>query len=134
MLGHAHLETFAHINSHAPAPLYTDRVERPGVECLREVFAEHESRLSKEEEAAQLGSAEGPDFKVSGKHVAGKGVAGIVHSPRNSRVGAAQVRINLVVRGREIELSVAPEHVTRKEHAIRGSSRSASLGRRPLCR
>src|SRR5258708_38483983 len=115
MLGPAHFESFPHVNSRAPASLHADGIERPGIKRLRKILAKHESRFSKEEESSQLSPPEWAHFHISGEHVAGEGIAGIVHSSRNSSVRAAQVGINFIVRGGEIELPVAPEHIVRKE-------------------
>src|ERR1700680_2770962 len=134
MLGPAHFETLPHVNSCAPTPLHSDRIERPGIKRLRKILAKHESRFSEEEKSSQLSPAKWAHFHVSGEHVAGEGIARIVHSPRNSGVSPAQIGINLIVRGCEVELSVSPEHVVRKKHPVRGRSRSALSGRSFLCR
>src|SRR5712664_182409 len=120
MLGHAHFETLSHINSRAPAPLYSNGIERPGIKRLRKILAKEEFRFSKEKEPPQLSPPERPNLNVSGEHVTGKSRARIVHTAGNSRVRPTQVGINFIVRRREVELPISPEHVTRKEHSVRG--------------
>src|ERR1700693_583485 len=119
MLGHPHFESLAQIQSAAPRVLQPDRVKRPGVKRLWKILAKQESGFSKQEEPAELPPAKGMSFHISGNHVARESVAGIVDSARNSRVGATQIRINLVVGRRKVELSVAPEGIAGKEHPLR---------------
>src|SRR5881628_3775305 len=125
MLGPAHLEALPHINSRAPTPLDSNGVERPGIKRLGKILAKNEFGFSEQKQSPQLSPTERPDLHVSREHVAGEGIARVVDAARNSRIRAAQVGINFVVRWSQVELSISPEHVVRKEQAVRGRGWSA---------
>src|SRR5580698_7238237 len=118
MLGHAKLESFVEIDSDSPGVLNADGIGRPCIECLRDGLAEEKCGRAVYHEAAQLGSAKRTHFKNSRQHIASEQAAGVVDATVGRGITGAKVRINLVVRRRQVELRPAPEHVAREKHAV----------------
>src|ERR1700693_5162226 len=108
MLRHPHFESFAQVKPSAPGVLQPDRIHRPGIKSLRKILAKQKSRFSEQEEPPELSAPKGMRFHISGDHVAREGVARIVDTSGNSRVRPANIRINLVMRRRQVKLSVSP--------------------------
>src|SRR5215469_8232637 len=121
MLGNAQFEAASHVDSASPGMLDADGIERPGVETLRHVLAEQKTWVPKKHEPAERTTAEGAGLDQAGKHVAGKGVARRIGAAIVARIRGAEVGIDLVVGWGEIELSIAPKSVRRKEHSLVGT-------------
>src|SRR5205807_9928647 len=115
MLRHAHLEAASDLNAGSPGEFPSNRVGRPCIEGVRDVFAKQKCGGAEEEQPAQLGAGKGAHLHVSRKHVAREGVAGGVLAAEISGIGRAQVGIGFVVRRSHVELTVAPDKVSRKE-------------------
>src|ERR1700737_3580661 len=118
VLGYPHLKALPNVDASSPGLFHADRVKRPGVKRLRKVFAEQKARFPKQKHSPQLSAAEGACLHIAGEHVARKGIAGGIGSSANSSIRSAEVRVNLVVRRRQIELPIAPEHVVGKKHPL----------------
>src|SRR6267142_1029936 len=96
--------------------LYADSIWRPRIEGLGHVLAEQERWRSKQHEPAQRSTPKGTHLQNAGDHIAGKHTARRIHSAELTNVSGAEIRINLVVRRRQIELRPSPQHVAGKEH------------------
>src|SRR5438046_2501337 len=75
MLGYTHLEALPHINAKSPGSLPADGIERPGIECLWNIFPEHKPRLREQEEPAQLAAPEWTNLHVARQHIAAERIA-----------------------------------------------------------
>src|SRR5579864_1683401 len=127
MLGHAHLEAASDLNAGSPGAFPSDRVGRPCIEGVRDVFAKQKCGGAEEQQPAQLGAGKGAHLHVSRKHVAREGVAGGVLATEISGIGRAQVGIGFVMRRSHVELAVAPDKVSRKEEVAPTNSRGRLL-------
>src|SRR5437667_204276 len=87
VLGNPHLEAFSNVNGSAPGMFDADAVEGPGIEVLRNVPAEKETRLAKEHEAAQLAPSKWPDFEQSRKHISRKFATGSISAAEFASIG-----------------------------------------------
>src|SRR5260370_32740505 len=116
MLGDTKLETFGNVDSSAPGMFNANRIGRPRVERLGNGLAEQERGCPKDHQAPQWATAERPYFQNSREHIAREQAAGGIDSAVLSGIAGAQIGINLVVWGREVELRPAPKHVVGKEH------------------
>src|SRR5579863_7790392 len=134
MLGHAELESFINIDSHAPRVLDPDRIRRPGVERFGYGLAEQECRSAEYHKSAQHASPKRTRFQHSREHIACEQAARRIHSPVLPCVAGAQVWVNLVVRRRQIELPPSPKRIPGEKHSwfgcgsLRSTCRSARRG------
>ena len=79
MLRHPGLESFAEINRRSPGMFHSNAVKRPSVKSLRNIPSKKKRGFAEQHEAAELAAAEGTYLKLSGNHVAGKGVTRGIH-------------------------------------------------------
>src|SRR5579872_3356964 len=77
-------------------------------------------RLGEKKNAAELAFAEGSSFDDPGEHVASEHAALRVGSAEVASRCVAQIRVNFVVRRRNIELCIAPERIFRKKCPVVG--------------
>src|SRR6184192_2842202 len=109
----------------------SDGVKGPGVKILRNILSEQEAWFPEYHEPAERASAERARLQQAGEHVTGESGAGSVSAAKSSGVGAADVRVNLVVRRCDVELAITPKCIRGQKHSVRGSSRSSLSQRCP---
>src|SRR6266496_2257874 len=118
VLRNPHFETFTHVNGGAPGVLNSNRVKGPCVQILGDVLTEEEVWFTPEHEAAQRTPAKGTDLQNSREHIAGKGVTGRALPSVDTRIGGANIRIDLVMGRSDLELGVSPKRVRGKEETV----------------